>query len=106
MSNKSKIESILFVASKPLLTKKIAAALKINDKEALEFLKSGSDVNLAEYLDFDAARAMEKAIRFAFKNTPKGQICLLSTASPSYSIWKNFEEKGNLFQRLIKANAK
>ena len=39
MSNKSKIESILFVASKPLLTKKIAAALKINDKEALEFLK-------------------------------------------------------------------
>ncbi len=40
MSNKSKIESILFVASKPLLTKKIAAVLKINDKEALEFLKN------------------------------------------------------------------
>lgn len=39
MSNKSKIESILFVASKPLLTKKIAAVLKINEKETLEFLK-------------------------------------------------------------------
>ena len=47
-------------------------------------------------------RSMEEAVRFAFKNTPKGQICLLSTASPSYSVWKNFEEKGNLFQRLIK----
>ena len=47
-------------------------------------------------------RSMEKAVRFAFKNTPQGQICLLSTASPSYSVWKNFEEKGNLFQRLIK----
>ena len=39
MSNKSKIESILFVASKPLSTKKIAAVLKISDKEALELLK-------------------------------------------------------------------
>jgi UDP-N-acetylmuramoylalanine-D-glutamate ligase len=27
---------------------------------------------------------------------------LLSTASPSYSVWKNFEEKGNLFKKHIK----
>ena len=40
MSHKSKIESVLFVASKPLPTKKIAAVLKINDKEVLEVLKS------------------------------------------------------------------
>jgi segregation and condensation protein B len=40
MSHKSKIESILFVASKPLSVKKIAAVLKISDKEALEVLKS------------------------------------------------------------------
>jgi hypothetical protein len=26
---------------------------------------------------------------------------LLSTASPSYSLWKNFEEKWNLFQQYI-----
>lgn len=39
MSTISKLESILFVASKPLSTKKIAAVLKINDREALEFLK-------------------------------------------------------------------
>lgn len=39
MSHKSKIESVLFVASKPLATKKIAAALKIGDKEVLEDLK-------------------------------------------------------------------
>jgi UDP-N-acetylmuramoylalanine--D-glutamate ligase len=47
-------------------------------------------------------RSMEKAIDFAFKNTLEGKICLLSTASPSYSIWKNFEEKGDLFQKFIK----
>ena len=47
-------------------------------------------------------RSMKKAVNFAFKNTQKGQICLLSTASPSYSIWKNFEEKGDLFRHLVK----
>ncbi|KKR53756.1 MAG: UDP-N-acetylmuramoyl-L-alanine-D-glutamate ligase [Parcubacteria group bacterium GW2011_GWA1_40_21] len=59
-------------------------------------LKSKQGFNVLE------TRSMKEAVRFAFKNTPKGQICLLSTASPSYSVWKNFEEKGNLFQRSIK----
>jgi len=46
--------------------------------------------------------SIEEAVKFAFKYTPKGKICLLSTASPSYSLWKNFEEKGDLFQKFIK----
>ncbi len=45
---------------------------------------------------------MQEAVFFAFANTQEGQICLLSTASPSYSIWKNFEEKGDLFQAAVK----
>ncbi|MCK4635453.1 MAG: hypothetical protein KAT32_01185 [Candidatus Moranbacteria bacterium] len=45
---------------------------------------------------------MEEAVRFAYQNTEKEKICLLSMASPSYSLWKNFEEKGDLFQRLVK----
>jgi len=36
---------------------------------------------------------MSKAVEFAFQKTSSGKICLLSTASPSYSIWKNFEAK-------------
>lgn len=44
---------------------------------------------------------MYDAVEFAYENTKKGKICLLSTASPSYSIWKNFEEKGNEFKRLV-----
>lgn len=47
-------------------------------------------------------RKMEVAVRFAYKHTHKGSICLLSCASPSYSLWKNFEEKGNLFQLYVK----
>lgn len=45
---------------------------------------------------------MEEAVQFAYAHTPKDTICLLSTASPSYSVWKNFEEKGDLFQSFVK----
>ncbi|MES2087455.1 MAG: UDP-N-acetylmuramoyl-L-alanine--D-glutamate ligase [Patescibacteria group bacterium] len=45
---------------------------------------------------------MKMALVFAYDNTPKGTICLLSTASPSYSLWRNFEEKGELFQNFVK----
>lgn len=46
--------------------------------------------------------SMKEAVNFAFKNTEKGKICLLSMASPSYSLWKNFEEKGDLFQKIVR----
>ncbi len=47
-------------------------------------------------------KSMEEAVKFAYKHTPQGKICLLSNASPSYSLWKNFEEKGNQFQFFVK----
>ncbi len=46
--------------------------------------------------------SMEKAVLFAYKNTAPGGICMLSTASPSYSVWKNFEQKGDEFIKYIK----
>lgn len=46
--------------------------------------------------------SMEEAVRFAYEYTPTGSICLLSTASPSYRLWKNYEEKGDLFTRSVK----
>ncbi len=50
--------------------------------------------------------SMEKAVKFAFKYTKKKRVCLLSCASPSYSLWRNFEEKGNQFQLMVKKIAK
>jgi len=61
-------------------------------------LKSKKGLNILE------TKSMQKAVEFAFKNTEKGSICLLSCASPSYSVWKNFEEKGDQFQLFIKKN--
>jgi len=51
------------------------------------------------------AKSMENAVNVSFQHTPKDTICLLSCASPSYSLWKNFEEKGDLFQKLVKQYA-
>jgi len=45
--------------------------------------------------------SMREAVDFAYQNTPQGMICLLSTASPSYTLWKNFEEKGDEFQQVV-----
>lgn len=47
---------------------------------------------------------MEECVKDAYKNTPKGTICLLSCASPSYSIFKNFEDKGTQFKEYIRVN--
>ncbi len=47
-------------------------------------------------------KSMEEAVKFAYENTEKGSVCLLSCASPSFSLWKNFEVKGNEFKKFIK----
>ena len=45
---------------------------------------------------------MEDAVDIAKKVTKKNKKCLLSPAAASYGFYKNFEEKGDLFQKLIK----
>jgi UDP-N-acetylmuramoylalanine--D-glutamate ligase len=47
-------------------------------------------------------KSMQEAIKFAYQHTKKGHICLLSCASPSYSLWKSFEEKGDQFKYFVK----
>lgn len=48
---------------------------------------------------------MEDAIKFCFKNTPKRTVCLLSTASPSFSVFRDYQEKSKLFKKYIKIYA-
>ncbi len=44
---------------------------------------------------------MTQAVKWTAEHVPSGSVCLLSTASPSYSLWKDFEEKGDLFQKAV-----
>lgn len=46
-------------------------------------------------------RDMKEAVNFAYEHTSNWKVCLLSTASPSFSCWKNFEEKWDLFQQYV-----
>jgi len=47
---------------------------------------------------------MKEAVHIAKQNTAPWRIALLSCASPSYSLWKNFEEKGREFKENVLLN--
>jgi UDP-N-acetylmuramoyl-L-alanine---L-glutamate ligase len=45
--------------------------------------------------------AMREAVLWAAEHSPSNTYALLSCGSPSYSLWKDFEEKGNQFQAAV-----
>lgn len=63
-------------------------------REAIE--KTGAAIDIID------ASSMEEAVYASKEKTAKGGIVLLSTASPSYGMFKNFEEKGEEFAACIK----
>ncbi len=44
---------------------------------------------------------LEDAVILAKKITPAGRSCVMSPAAASYGIFKNFEERGEVFNRLV-----
>lgn len=62
--------------------------------------------NIANKIDNPAVNVykvenMEQAVEIAKKYTEKNKICLLSPAAASYGFYKNFQERGNEFKRLV-----
>lgn len=47
--------------------------------------------------------SMQEAVQYAAAHAPEKSVVLLSTAAPSYLLWKDFEEKGDQFQAAAQA---
>jgi UDP-N-acetylmuramoylalanine--D-glutamate ligase len=45
--------------------------------------------------------SMEEAVRIAFKITDPGKVCLLSPASSSYGMFKNFIQRAKIFRECV-----
>lgn len=44
---------------------------------------------------------LDDAVKLAHEITPSGKSCVLSPAAASYGIFKNFEERGDVFKKLV-----
>jgi len=55
----------------------------------------GADINVIKASDY------EDAVNAARENAKSGDIVLLSSASTSFDMFKNFEERGNLFKSIV-----
>jgi UDP-N-acetylmuramoyl-L-alanine---L-glutamate ligase len=49
---------------------------------------------------------MEEAVRTAYAKTEKGKICLLSPASPSFGMFKDYRERGESFKTFVRELSK
>lgn len=76
----------------PTSGRKIAAAVGDYCKEN----------NIREFPNFFYASNMKEAVDFCFRRTEKGKTCLLSCASPSFGLFKDYKDRGDQFKKYVK----
>jgi len=53
-------------------------------------------------INFYSATDYKQVVTIAAEVTQKGKICLLSPAAASYDMFKNFEERGNVYKKNVR----
>ncbi len=66
-----------------------------------EAVKNANPQTIINKFDVES---MEEAVKIAFEKTSPGKICLLSPASPSFGIFKDYADRGNQFKNLVVSN--
>jgi len=69
----------------------------VTGKKIKKEMQSMSDNNINYY----STDSMEEAVKFAYKHTKEGKVCLLSAASPSFSVFKDYQEEAELFKKFV-----
>lgn len=67
--------------------------METSGRRIYEMIKDLSRVHYVSHL--------EDAVKLASEITPSGKSCVMSPASASYGIFKNFEERGDVFKSLV-----
>jgi UDP-N-acetylmuramoylalanine--D-glutamate ligase len=61
------------------------------------------DANAASRIQHFFVDSMGEAVKLAKQHTSPGMICLLSPASPSFGLFRDYRERGERFKRLVRA---
>ncbi|MBU2579052.1 UDP-N-acetylmuramoyl-L-alanine--D-glutamate ligase [Patescibacteria group bacterium] len=109
---KDKIETLIFggqdikgldfslVAQKILKSKiKTLILFPETDKKIMQEIKK-TQAQVLPKIFF--VSSMDKAVKIAYKNTKKGKICLLAPGTPSFNLFRDYKERGNLFKKYVK----
>ena len=59
------------------------------------------NINIDEILDIVEFNTLEECVNYANKIAKEDDIVVMSPASASFDMYKNFEERGNHFKRLV-----